>query len=116
MVTVADASTIERKEWAPVLDRFTREHAGDQVTIELLDPTYGDLDQAQRLPFAYANFDPRDDVVVVAVGGTSPRLPVVLRHMIWKPTEVSAVDTALRVIDSEGTATLVNFFREPAHA
>jgi hypothetical protein len=100
----------DRTNWALLLDRLSREHEGERVTIELLDPSYGDQDQAQRLPFTYASFDSRDNVVVVAVGGTTPSFPVVLRHIIWKPTEVHAADTAFRVLDADGTATVVTFF------
>lgn len=64
---------------------------------------------------AYAAYDPKDDVVVIAVGGRSPRYSVILRHMISHPTEVAAADVdtaraALRVIDADGTATLTSFF------
>jgi len=63
----------------------------------------------------YAAYDPKDDVVIIAVGGRSPRYPVVLRHMISHPTEVAAAEigsarAAIRVVDAEGTATLVSFF------
>jgi len=109
MVTVTEITTADKTEWAPLLDRLTKDHEGDLITIELLDPTYGDLHEAERLPFAYASYDPRDDVVVVAVGGKSPGYPVVLRHIISKPTEVSVSGAAARVVDSEGTATLVSF-------
>lgn len=101
--------------WAQLLDRLSTEHAGQVVTIEVLDPAYGDQHEAERLPFAYAAYDPKDDTVVIAVGGRSPRYPVTLRHMISHPTEVSAADVdtaraAFRVIDADGTATLVSFF------
>lgn len=63
------------------------------MTIELLDPSVGYQHEAERLPFTYINFDSADDVIVVAVGGKSRRYPVVLRHMVWNPTEVDlAVD------------------------
>jgi len=113
VVTVTDISTVDRADWAPLLDKLTKDHEGDLVTIELLDPTYGDLYEAERLPFAYASYDPRDDVVVVAVGGASRRYPVVLRHMIAKPSEVSVADMAARVVDAEGVATVVSFFPDP---
>lgn len=106
---MTEISSTRRSEWAALLDRLTRNHEGDQVTIELLDPTYGDLHEAERLPFAYASYDPRDDVVVVAVGGVRPRFPVVLRHIVTGPAEVSVSDRAARIIDKDGTATVVSF-------
>ena len=119
MITMGDASRTDHGEWAHLLDRLTKEHEGQQVTIEVLDPTYGDQHEAERLPFVYAAYDPRDDVVIVAVGGKTPRFPVVLRHMIWRPSEVNvaeneAAGTTLRVVDTEGTTTLVGFFPGPS--
>ncbi len=108
--TVTEISSAKRSEWASLLDRLTKDHVGELISIEVLDPTYGDLHEAERLPFAYASYDPRDDVVVVAVGGARPRYPVVLRHMISRPTEVSVSDGAARVIDADGTATVITFF------
>ncbi|MEA2612652.1 MAG: hypothetical protein QOI52_611, partial [Chloroflexota bacterium] len=52
-------------------------------------------------------------VVIIAVGGNSPRFPVVLRHMIWHPREddvTSGADlTAMKVTDADATETLVSF-------
>lgn len=108
---------MDRDAWARVLDQITERHAGERITIELLDRTYGDQSEVKRLPFAYASYDQKDDAVIVAVGGNSRRYPVVLRHMIWHPTEVGVTDderigTAIRVVDKDGTATLVTFYPE----
>jgi hypothetical protein len=108
---MADAAT-DSKTWASQLDQLTEDRGGENVTIEVVDMEYGDETEAERLPFAYASYDPKDDVVIVAVGGRSSRYPVVLRHMIWHPTEVD-VDPeagAIRVVEPDGTATFVGFF------
>jgi hypothetical protein len=52
MITVTEISTADKVEWAPLLDTLTKEHDGDLITIEVLDPTYGDLHEAEGLPFA----------------------------------------------------------------
>ncbi len=62
------------------------------------------------MPFTYASYSPRDNVVVVAVGGTTPTLPVVLRHLIWKPAQLWVTTGALRVVDTDGVGTEVTFF------
>jgi hypothetical protein len=115
MVTMAESSALDRGEWTARLDQLTKNHEGERVSIELLDPTYGDLNEAERLPFGYVNYDPKDDVVIVAVGGDSPQYPVVLRHIISHPTELSMDEDetargAVRVVDADGTVTLVSFF------
>jgi Family of unknown function (DUF5335) len=111
--------TVDRDQWSRVLDQLTERHAGEPIRIEVLDQTYGDQNEVERLPFTYAAYDPKDDVVILAVGGSSPRYPVVLRHMVWHPTEVSITDdestgTSLRLVEQDASATLVNFYREPA--
>jgi hypothetical protein len=111
-------SRTEHEHGVSRLEQLTKDRAGQHVTIEILHPTYGDEPEAERLPFAYAAYDPRDDVVVIAVGGNTPKYPVVLRHMIWHPTEVD-VDAdvgALRVLEKDGTTTIASFYPTPGQA
>jgi hypothetical protein len=117
MGLMAGVARLNRSDWKNAFDQLTADHEGQHVTIELLDPSVGYQHEAERLPFAYINFDPKDDVIVVAVGGKSRRYPVVLRHMMWHPTEVDlAVDgvpePAVRIVEPDGTTTLVTFFDE----
>jgi hypothetical protein len=42
-----------------VLDQLTERHAGEPIRIEVLDQTYGDQNEVERLPFTYAVYDPR---------------------------------------------------------
>jgi len=110
----ADRTVVDRERWESALDQLTKDHEGEEITIELLDPTYGDLREAERMPFAYATYDRPSDTVIIAVGGRSARYPVVLRHLIERPTEIRVDDrpagAALMVVDAEGTATLISFF------
>jgi hypothetical protein len=110
-------ATKDRDQWTPLLDQLSRQHEGEAVRIEVLDPTYGDNPEAERLPFSYASYDYKDDVVIVAVGGRSQRYPVVLRHMINHPTELEATQEdppALRIVDDDGTVTVVSFVPDGA--
>jgi hypothetical protein len=63
------------------------------------------------------NYDRPTDTVIVAVGGRTAAYPVVLRHMIHRPVEVAVGDSkdiaALKVVDADGTATLVSFRVRP---
>jgi hypothetical protein len=79
---MAYTSTTDRQGWVEGLDRLTKDREGQDVTIEVLDRSFGDQTEAERLPFAYTSYDPKGDVVVVAVGGRSSSYPVVLRHMV----------------------------------
>jgi hypothetical protein len=106
---------VPREQWESTLDQATWRHDGDYVTIEVLDPKLGDQLEVERLPFRYISYDRRDDTVVIAVGGTTANLPVVLRHLIAKPTTVSIDDTAeppsMLITDTDSTSTLVTFYR-----
>jgi hypothetical protein len=48
----------------------------------VLDPEGGDNSMVERLPFNGITYDHKDDVVVISVGGSASRYPVVLRHVI----------------------------------
>jgi len=111
---MTNSSAVDRREWAARLDEVTKEHEGQAITIEVLDPTYGDNSEVERLPFNYANYDHKDDVVTIGVGGNSIRYPVVLRHLIVHPTEVDVAEQAIRIVDQDGTSTLVSFFTADA--
>ena len=104
---------LRRSEWQDALDLLTKEHEGDEVTIELLDQEFGDESEVERLPLAYVDYDPKDDVVVVAVGGRDQRYPVVLRHFVEHPQRVLADSygpeggLALDILGSDGARTIV---------
>ncbi len=108
-------ATLHRQEWRAALDDFTADHEGKLVTIEILDPSIGHQYEAERLPFSSLIYDPKDDVVIVAVGGDSPRYPVRLRHMVRHPKEVDITtrdvpETAVRLVAPDGTATLITVY------
>jgi hypothetical protein len=66
---MAETMTIDRSQWVEQLDAVTREHEGDEITIEVLDKDWGDAHEAQRMPFSYVSYDKKDDVVIIGVGG-----------------------------------------------
>ena len=113
---MTETSAPARDEWAQSLDQLTKDREGDLVTIDVVDPAIGDQEEVERLPFTYANYDWKDNVVVVAVGGNTARYPVVLRHIVSEPVEVTISElpgdgAAVRIVDDEGTVTLVSLYR-----
>ena len=112
---MAETMTVDRSQWVEQLDAVTREHEGDEITIEVLDKNWGDALETQRMPFSYVSYDTKDDVVIIGVGGASTAWPVLLRHMVWHPAEVSLAEvgeaTALRVTGPDGTVTLASIGR-----
>lgn len=103
-----------REVWRDFLEQVTKAHEGDNTTIEVLSLEFGDEYEAEKLPLGYIEYDNKDDVVIVAVGGRDGRYPVVLRHMIWHPQRLLAdppePDTvrALEIIDKDDTRTIVS--------
>ena len=64
------------------------------------------------LPLSFLEFDPKDDVVIVAVGGRDGRYPVVLRHIVEHPQRIVADSVgkdrvALDIVDGDGDHTIV---------
>ena len=112
---MADTATLDRSDWRAALDEVTARHSGELVTIEVLDPSIGHQYEAERLPFFSLAYDPKDDIVIVAVGGKSPSYPVVLRHMVPHPKEIDVAtldipEDAVRIVATDGTATLTTFY------
>ena len=109
----------QRSEWTALTNRLSADHAGHDVTIELLDAEGGDRSLVERLPFDSISYDHKDDVVVIGVGGRSPRYPVVLRHLIHHPQEILfdliPQGAALKITDPSGTTTLVSLVRRAGH-
>lgn len=109
----------QRSEWSALTERLSADHRGHDVTIEVIDPDGGDNPMVERLPFGSIIFDPKDDVIVVSVGGDSPRYPVVLRHVIAHPTallfDLIPRGAALKITDASGTTTLVSLLRRTSH-
>jgi hypothetical protein len=111
---------IPRLEWQRFLDDLTEEHAGDEVTIEVLDEQLGNQEEVQRLPLAYVEYDPKDDAVIVGVGGRDGRFPIVLRDIIEQPQRILAdaigndARLALEIAAADGSQTIVTLHRPSA--
>ncbi|MGV9307223.1 MULTISPECIES: DUF5335 family protein [unclassified Nonomuraea] len=113
---------VPRDEWHSFMDNLTRQYEGSDVTIEVLSESFGDLLQAERLPLAYLEYDDKDDIFSVGVGGRDGRNPVVLRHGIKRPRKILAAtlgpDTprAFDIVDAEGTQTIITLHRSAGHS
>jgi hypothetical protein len=110
----------QRQDWRELFEAVTEDHEGDAATVEIVGREYGDQLEAERMPFAYLEFDDKDDAVIVGVGGSNSRFPVVLRHIIEHPKAILAdplnprTARAFDIVDSDGTSTIVTLHRRPA--
>jgi hypothetical protein len=117
---VGNDSSVERprEDWRDFLEQVTKVHKGDDVTIEVFSLEFGDEYEAERLPLSYIEYDNKDDVVIVAVGGRDGRYPVVLRHMVWHPQKLLAdppdpdAVRAIEIVDSDDIRTIVSLARD----
>ena len=111
---------LPRSRWHDSLESLTKQHEGSDVTIELLSLDSGGQYEAEKVPFAYIEYDGRDDSASVAVGGSGSRFPVVLRHVIEHPQRIlisataSSGGSAVDVIGADGVQTLITLHRRPA--
>ncbi|MCO5997839.1 DUF5335 family protein [Actinoallomurus rhizosphaericola] len=110
---MTEPKMIDRNGWAGFFDQLSADHQGDITAIELFDTDFGDQYETERLPFTYASYDRKDDVIVIGVGGNSARSPVLLRRMIHRPVEVDAAVPApgqsdIRIVAEDGTTTMVH--------
>ncbi len=100
---------LDKAQWRPFLDRATKMLEGKQAEIEVASLALGDQVQAEWVPLLGLAYDPKDDIIEVALEG--------LDHMIPKPREVYVEDgtaglMSLEIVDAEGVAQIVKF-REP---
>lgn len=89
---MAETSTTDRQGWVEGLDRLTKDPEGQDVTIEVLDRSFGDQTEAERLPFAYAdwclNLDCQSNHVISGLTRVGVRRYIcsVCRHELTGPT------------------------------
>ena len=113
-----DRLTNDRSTWQALLERITLGRRGQPVTLEVLDEELGDQTPAHRLPLDSIGFDPRDDVIVIALSGHAQGEGVVLRHLLTAPRSLDLLQQphdslVLQIVDGAGVQTLIAFTPEP---
>ncbi len=107
---------LDSERWHEYFDSLTPSIEGMLATIEVMDAQAGDQIDAERMPLEAISYDPRDDVLEVALGGRGVRYPVVLRHFISSPDTISVEESgsitpsAILVTDGSGVRTLIRLF------
>ena len=95
---------IDKSAWAEFFDSFTTSLPGKQAEVEVASLDLGDQIAASWLPFIGIAYDPKNDLIEVALEG--------LDHMIRKPQEVY-VDhevgslVSLQIINSDGVREII---------
>jgi len=106
---------ISRDEWTTFLDRFSRQHEGWLVTLEVFAPDIGAQEEARELPLegiSAAAKDSEPKTIAISVGKT-PQDHVT--HTITEPTRVwleqtsEGANAALEIESADGAKTLLRF-------
>ncbi len=95
---------IEKAQWRATLDQFSKLLGPKQAEIEVAGLSLGDQIEAEWVPLVGISYDPKDDVVEIALDG--------LDHLIEHPREIwiddrGSVWSSLEVVDAEGVRHIV---------
>ncbi len=100
---------LDKAQWRTFFDGITKMLQGKQAEIEVTSLRLGDQVQAQWSSLLGITYDPKDDILEVALEG--------LDHLIPKPREIYVADgpegvTAVEIVDAEDIKQIVKL-RDP---
>jgi len=100
---------IDKGQWEFFCDRLSRQLEGAQAEIEVASLNIGDQIQAEWVPLLGVTYDPKDEIVEIAVEG--------LDHIVREPAALivqreGAVVESLAVESASGERHIVRF-RQP---
>jgi len=95
---------LAKAQWQAYFDRVSKSLPAKNALIEVAGLGLGEQFEAKWVPFAGVTYDPKDDVLVVAVEG--------LEHLIRRPQEIYVdqdADTlrSFEAIDADGQRHIV---------
>ena len=104
-----DRPKSQKAEWSPFFDHLSKTLAGSQVEIDVGSLNLGGRVQANWIPLIGLVYDPKDDLVEVALEG--------LDHLIRGPREIHVEEgdgqlVSIEIIDAEGARQIIKL-KEP---
>ena len=98
------AKKLEKSQWSVYFDLISKALTGKRAEIEVASLKLGDQIEAEWLPFFGISYDPKDDVIALALEGHD--------HLIHNPREIyiegEGLELAsLEVIDADGVRQIV---------
>ncbi|MEA2917886.1 MAG: hypothetical protein QOJ15_9967 [Bradyrhizobium sp.] len=103
------ARQLEKSQWRAYFDRMSKALLGKRAEIEVASLKLGDQIAAEWLPLRGISYDPKNDVIEIALDGVD--------HLIHKPREIYVEEqglelSSLEVVDAEGAHQIV-VLRDP---
>jgi hypothetical protein len=103
------AKQLEKSQWRAYFDWMSKALVGKRAEIEVASLELGDRIMAEWLPLLGISYDPKNDVIEIALEGVD--------HLIHKPREVYVEEeglelSSLEVIDAEGVRQII-VLRDP---
>src|SRR5258707_5331017 len=98
------ARKLEKSQWRTYFDRMSKALAGKRAEIEVASLKLGDEIEAEWLPLIGITYDPKDDILEIALEG--------IDHLINKPREAWVEEnglgqSSLKVIDADDERQIV---------
>ncbi|HUZ90457.1 MAG TPA: DUF5335 domain-containing protein [Methylocella sp.] len=103
------AQKLEKAEWSPFFNHLSKTLAGSQVEIDVGSLPLGGQVQANWVALIGLVYDPKDDVVEVALEG--------LDHLIHSPRDISVEQgdgllASIEIVDAAGARQIIKL-KEP---
>ncbi len=101
---------LDKPEWRPLLDSISKGLVGTRAEIEVASLALGDQIQAEWPPLLGIAYDPKDDIIEIALEG--------IDHLINHPQELWAdigpggALASLEIIDGDGAHQILKL-RDP---
>ena len=111
---------IYEQDWISFFDRFSQEHAGWPVSIELMSQQMGPQHLAQELPLQGISFDPAGSRPCTINVGAGDDPSANLSHTIDLPLHIRLADDergdagTIQIEPANGPVTLVHYHRPEA--
>jgi hypothetical protein len=95
---------LPKSEWKSYCDRISKGLEGKRAQVEVAGLPIGDQIAAKQVPIFGVTYDPKDDIIEVALEG--------LDHIIYKPHSLVADEGAaglasLEIVDGEGRKHII---------
>lgn len=103
------AKKLERSIWQPYFDAVSKILSGKRAEIEVVALNLGDQIEAESLPLLGITYDPKDDIIEVALEGVDHLIP--RPREVWVETEGLDL-SSIEIIDSNGVRQIV-MLRDP---